>query len=148
MWGSTTEKKKQHLISWQKICKPKEDGGLGIRSSEKMNKALIAKVGWRLLHDDTSLWARVVRHKYKVGDVHARDWLEVKSNWSVVWKSVIKGLREVVLRGQGWSLGDGRHICFWTDRWLSNTPLADQSTSVLPDNYESLTAKDLWSLET
>ncbi|CAA7057753.1 unnamed protein product [Microthlaspi erraticum] len=28
-----------------------------------MNKALIAKVGWRLMHDDTSLWARVMRSK-------------------------------------------------------------------------------------
>jgi len=45
LWGSTTEKRKQHLLSWKKLCSPKKDGGLGIRSAQHMNKALIAKVG-------------------------------------------------------------------------------------------------------
>ena len=46
VWGSG-----QHLVSWDKICKPKAAGGLGIRVSRDMNKALLAKVGWCLLHD-------------------------------------------------------------------------------------------------
>lgn len=70
LWGSTSEKRKQHLVAWKKVCLPKCEGGLGIRASKEMNKALIAKVGWRLLHDQVSLWARVVPSKYKVGDIH------------------------------------------------------------------------------
>lgn len=46
VWGSG-----QHLVSWEKVCKPKTEGGLGIRKSRDMNRALIAKVGWRLLYD-------------------------------------------------------------------------------------------------
>lgn len=64
------------------MCKPKAEGGLGIRKSREMNKALLAKVGWRLLSDDTSLWARVVRKKYKVGDVHDYTWVVPKGSWS------------------------------------------------------------------
>lgn len=57
------ENRKQHLVSWKKVCRPKREGGLGIRSSRDMNKALVAKVGWRLIHDHTSLLARVLRSK-------------------------------------------------------------------------------------
>ena len=62
VWGSG-----QHLISWDKVCRPKgpkADGGLGIRVSRDMNKALLAKVGCRLLNDKDGLWARVLRSKY------------------------------------------------------------------------------------
>lgn len=70
LWGSSAEKRKQHLVAWDRVCLPKWEGGLGIRSAKDMNKALIAKVGWRLLNDQVSLWARVFRSKYKVGDIH------------------------------------------------------------------------------
>ena len=46
VWGGG-----QHLVAWGKICKSKTEGGLGIRKSRDINKALIAKVGWRLVED-------------------------------------------------------------------------------------------------
>lgn len=88
LWGSTEEQRTPHLIAWTKVCTPKQDGGLGIRSSLEMNKALLGKIGWRLLHDRESIWARVLRAKYKVGDVHDASWLVAKSNWSSTWGSV------------------------------------------------------------
>lgn len=45
IWGSTSKKKKQHLISWHRICLPKREGGLGIRSAEAMNKLWLRKLG-------------------------------------------------------------------------------------------------------
>ena len=30
LWGSSTEKKRLHLVAWSKVIKPKEEGGLGI----------------------------------------------------------------------------------------------------------------------
>lgn len=30
LWGSSSEKRKLHLVGWNKIVKPKEKGGLGI----------------------------------------------------------------------------------------------------------------------
>lgn len=113
LWGGTVEKKRMHLLSWKRVCKPKKDGGLGIRAAKDMNKALIAKVGWRLLGDNKSLWARVLRSKYKVGNVHDPSWVVPKSTWSSTWRSVGVGLREVVSRGLGWVPGDGRNIRFW-----------------------------------
>lgn len=31
LWGDTDKKKKMHLINWNKVCKSKDNGGLGIR---------------------------------------------------------------------------------------------------------------------
>ena len=30
LWGSSTKKKKLHLVGWSKIIRPKDEGGLGI----------------------------------------------------------------------------------------------------------------------
>ena len=49
LWGNTMEKRKQHLLSWEKVCRPKKAGGLGIKAAGDMNLALISKLGWRLI---------------------------------------------------------------------------------------------------
>ncbi|KAK4383213.1 hypothetical protein Sango_2797500 [Sesamum angolense] len=44
-------------VAWEQICKPKEEGGLGIRSLIATNQALILKHLWRILQNDgTSIW--------------------------------------------------------------------------------------------
>lgn len=116
LWGSTVEKRKQHLVAWDRVCLPKEDGGLGIRSAKPMNQALLGKVGWRLIHDRDSLWARVLRKKYKVGDIQDSSWMKTKSTGSSTWRSVQLGLQEGVLPRLTWILGDGREVRFWTNK--------------------------------
>ena len=37
LWGSTNEKSKIHLISWDIVCCPQDMGGLGIRQSRLVN---------------------------------------------------------------------------------------------------------------
>jgi len=61
-----------------------------------MNRALISKVGWRLMNNVDSLQARVLRIKYKVGRIQNGTWLTLKSTWSSTWRSICVGLREVV----------------------------------------------------
>jgi len=139
VWGSG-----QHLVSWDKICKPKAAGGLGIRVSRDMNKALLAKVGWRLLHDTESLWAKVLRSKYSVGDIHDTYWMVGSSSNSSTWKSVVMGIREVVLVGHSWVTGNGRNIRFWTDSWIAGQPLMTEVIAGLPEGYEDITVRDMW----
>lgn len=138
VWGSG-----QHLVAWDKIYRPKTEGGLGIRVSRHMNKALIAKVGWRLLQDKESLWAKVMRSKYVVGDINDSSWMVVGTNVSSTWRSVAMGIREVVLEGFNWVIGNGREIRFWTDMWLSNQALEGVAIADLPEGYETITAREL-----
>lgn len=145
LWGSTQEKKKQHLVAWKKVCSPKSEGGLGIRSAKHMNKSLIAKVGWRLLQDQSALWARVLRCKYKVGEVSDGRWLIKKNTWSPTWMSIVVGFIEVILHSLSWVPGDGTEICFWEDKWLHGGLLWDESNGEMPAGFETMLAKDLWS---
>ena len=46
LWGSTSDKKKAHLVAWDKVCYPKVCGGLGLRHASLQNKAFMMKVGW------------------------------------------------------------------------------------------------------
>ncbi|KAH1122259.1 hypothetical protein J1N35_005419 [Gossypium stocksii] len=53
-----------HWCSWEGLCDLKEAGGLGFHSLSKLNIALLAKQGWRLLTNPNSLMARVLKPKY------------------------------------------------------------------------------------
>ena len=42
-WGQSNEKNKMAWLSWDKVCNPKEMGGLGFRNLKSFNLALLAK---------------------------------------------------------------------------------------------------------
>lgn len=46
------------------LCRPKMAGGLGCRDYRSFNLALLAKQGWRLLNNPSSLVAQVLKAKY------------------------------------------------------------------------------------
>jgi hypothetical protein len=49
LWKGHNSNKKWALVGWEKLCKPKKCGGLGIRDPGKMNKIMGAKIWWRWL---------------------------------------------------------------------------------------------------
>lgn len=139
LWGS-----KLHAVSWDKVTSPISEGGLGIRNAQDMNKALIAKLGWRLLNDTESLWSTLLRKKYKVGSLQDVTWMKAKSTWSSTWRSIMTGVCEVVLLGQSWVLGNGNLIRFWSDKWLSNIRLRDIAVVELPPGSDMVLVRDMW----
>ena len=56
--------KKKHRVSWRKITKPKDEGGLGLQAVKERNLAFLAKLNWRFHIEKQSTWARVLTHKY------------------------------------------------------------------------------------
>ncbi|CAA7025019.1 unnamed protein product [Microthlaspi erraticum] len=144
LWGDTNEKRRQHLLAWDNVCLPKENGGLGIRKAQNMNIALIAKLSWRVIHEEKALWARVMRSKYKVKEIRDDAWLKTKGNWSSTWRSVLKGMRNIVIPGLSWVVGSGRSVRFWKDKWLMGTPLIDLRIADIPDDLSEAKVSDLW----
>ena len=57
LWGSLEEKRKINWIGWQKVTKPKEEGGLGLQFAKGRNLALLMKLNWRFHSKGEVLWA-------------------------------------------------------------------------------------------
>ncbi|CAN1788737.1 Putative ribonuclease H protein At1g65750, partial [Linum perenne] len=69
VWGSSDEARKVHLVFWDRVCLPKEDGGLGLKLARDLNKAYMMKLAFIFFKDSERLWVRVLQSKYfKEGD--------------------------------------------------------------------------------
>lgn len=70
-WGSSPNGNKRHWRSWDHICRPISQGGLGIMSLKQMDIALRVKMLWQALYSN-SLWATYFRAKH-IRQHHLRD---------------------------------------------------------------------------
>ena len=53
-----------HLLSWEEICTPKCEGGLGFRKARDLNNSFMMKLAWNLIDNKETLWVQVMRNKY------------------------------------------------------------------------------------
>lgn len=67
IWGSTADHRKCHLVSWSKICLPKDAGGLGFRDLRTLNKSYMMKLAWSLVSEHEKVWVRIMKAKYSCG---------------------------------------------------------------------------------
>ncbi|GMI97498.1 hypothetical protein HRI_003419100 [Hibiscus trionum] len=63
-WHHSQDRRGIHWCSWPDLCITKDSRGLGFRDFAKFNVALLAKQGWRLIQNPSSLVARLLRARY------------------------------------------------------------------------------------
>lgn len=63
-WGSTGAEKRKHWSSWDQLCLPTDERGLGIRSLFDLNKATMAQLWWKFRTSIGSLWSAYMGNKY------------------------------------------------------------------------------------
>jgi hypothetical protein len=102
-------------MSWEKLGRTKEKGGMGYRDLESFNSALLAKQGWRLLKHPESLVARVFKHKYFPNNSFLNS--SLRQNPSYVWRSVWNAKR-LLSDSLIWRVGNGDSIKILGDRWI------------------------------
>lgn len=64
IWGMKEGRGKTHLLNWRTLCRPKVEGGLGLRRMQDMNKAFTMKLAWGILNNNSSLWVEFLKAKY------------------------------------------------------------------------------------
>jgi hypothetical protein len=62
--GDEENKRKMHWIPWDKLARPKYQGGVGFRDLKNFNQALLARQAWRLVQFPNSLCSRLLKAKY------------------------------------------------------------------------------------
>ncbi|KAL9226062.1 hypothetical protein vseg_001914 [Gypsophila vaccaria] len=117
-WGQKQTERKIHWVAWDKLCTPKDKGGLGFRDYQLFNQALLGKQAWRLCTEKDCLMTRVLAGKYFPSTCFMKS--NLGQNPSFTWRS-IWGAREVLERGLRRRIGRGDTTYIWDDAWISGT---------------------------
>ncbi|XP_021996985.1 uncharacterized protein LOC110894117 [Helianthus annuus] len=106
--------------SWNSVCVPKYEGGLGIRRIGDVNKALMSSHIWSILSRRNSLWVEWI-HSYRLKGKSF--WAcNVPSNCCWSWRKILQTRQDV--RNFVWSeVGNGAKTSAWFDSWSHLGPL-------------------------
>ncbi|GFS31963.1 hypothetical protein Acr_00g0020140 [Actinidia rufa] len=75
LWGGDDANRKIHLISWDKIIRGKDRGGLDVRNIKIMNECLLCKWHWRFGAKYGALWKKLICSKY---DMELSEWSSIE----------------------------------------------------------------------
>ncbi|XP_074266683.1 uncharacterized protein LOC141589961 [Silene latifolia] len=88
LWDGSSKYLRTPKVSWEKVCSPKSEGGLGITDSLSWNHAAIGKLVWWIYTKPDSLWVKWVNNIYIKGTPW--DQYTPKSDTSWYWGIICK----------------------------------------------------------
>ncbi|XP_048623794.1 uncharacterized protein LOC125592583 [Brassica napus] len=138
-WSSNPPKRGIHWAKWEKVCLPREEGGIGFRLIHDFNLALLAKQLWRLVQFPDSLVARVLRGRYYRLSSPLR--VSPVSSSSYVWTS-ISAARKLLLLGFRQKIHSGYEVKVWEDPWIPSNP-ARPAAPIAPVMNPNMRVSDL-----
>lgn len=101
------------LVAWDNVCRPKEEGGLGVKQLDTQNAALLLKLIHRLHRPGDSAWARWVSAR---ASIHNLTGTLDGDHWNT-----LRQLLPAYQRITTVEVGDGRTTDFWCDNWAGTT---------------------------
>ena len=100
-------------IAWDKLCRPKEDKGMGFKDLKALNLALLAKQGWQLLQNQSTLFHQVFKAKYFEHSTFLK--AKLGNHPSFAWRSIMAA-KEIVVEGAQWNIRNGSKVRIWGDK--------------------------------
>ncbi|XP_060972201.1 uncharacterized protein LOC133038159 [Cannabis sativa] len=149
-WSSSSKKDKNiHWMSWERMCKPKSQGGLGFRNLYDFNVALLGKQGWRLIVQPHSLVSRVFKAKYYPNGTFLS--AELGGSPSFVWRSIMEA-QLLLKKGAAIRVGSGASVNILNDPWLpdNSDPFVHTVSKSLIDKkvYQLMSIdQDQWDMD-
>ncbi|GAU50504.1 hypothetical protein TSUD_409790 [Trifolium subterraneum] len=104
-----------HLVSWKKIARPKQHGGLSIRTARGQNISLLGKLVWDMVQSSNKLWVDLLSSKYVKGSTFLLS--GNNSSGSPTWSSIIQA-KNILKDGFSWRAGSGTSS-FWSSHWTT-----------------------------
>ncbi|RVW78846.1 Transposon TX1 uncharacterized 149 kDa protein [Vitis vinifera] len=102
LWSGVGEGKRDHLVSWDVVCKSKMKGGLGLGRISLRNSALLGKWLWRYPREGSALWHQVILSIY---GSHSNGWdANTVVRWShrCPWKAIAQVFQDFSKFTRSW----------------------------------------------
>ena len=108
-------KKKWALVAWEKVCRPKRKGGLGLHDPQVTNNAYGVKLWGCWVKETTTPWVNLWKAKYAL-DIRDQDKIRFRgtregpSIWNLDWHN-----KAWIQTNNFWEIRDGRSTFFGED---------------------------------
>ncbi|XP_074291441.1 uncharacterized protein LOC141618237 [Silene latifolia] len=106
-------------LSSKKSLRPREDGGLGLKSVSMLSQASLMKNFWRIHHQPSSLLAKFMLPKYRK-DLPVPASRSKVSHPSFLWSGLCR-TAFAFAPGFSWKLGNGSSVDLLTSPWVNGT---------------------------
>jgi hypothetical protein len=113
-----------------RICLPKDQGGLGVKNLALFNPALLGKWKWRFLTESEAVWAELLRFRYghlptQLLKGNVVSYIVKSSLW---WRDIIgleRGTNDSwFMSNIGCCVENGKNIDFWRFKWFGDQPFS------------------------
>lgn len=103
------------MKAWDAICKPPDQGGLGIKQFGEFNKAMLGMQAWKILQNRDSILSKVYFAKYYKNNKGHH--FKCNSLASPLARPICKRINEILSESQ-WRLGNGQSIKLRDALWI------------------------------
>lgn len=108
-WQCDEQKRKYRLAKWDILCRPRDQGGLGIENFEIKNICLLSKWLDKILSGE-ELWVELLRNKYLYASSLSQ--VRMRAYDSSFWKGLLR-IRQFFFPHISFSVNCGANVCFW-----------------------------------